>query len=460
MKKVVLFLLISIFLLIGQTIQATAKPILINQILLGQNEGAKNEFIELYNPNDIPINLENYTLKKKSSSGNESVLVSNKSFIGVIPAKSYFLISSPEFGPQIKADLYYSNSNSLSKNNTIILYDNNKEISDKLGYGQVLDFHTQPADLPENNQVLKRIKTDLNSPNNFSDFSIEKNNIQLHNSLGNTITINNYQEEIISTSSSNKNSSTKKGQKNIYYSDLKNYKKLSDGDLITIEGVVSVLPGSLGTQYFYIHNNYKDDTNVYGLQIYNYNKKFPELKIGDYLKINGELVVNENGSVLNYKLKTKEIEDIKIMSSGQEIIRGPIEKIANFQMTDLGNLKKIKGEITQNKTKQIYLDDGQEIMIEIKKGSGISNKIFKEGQEFIVSGILGYSSNQLKLTLIDEKDIEALQKNDEKPLGEVLNDDFWEVENKKYYQKILQYLGLTIIISLIFLIFKKKIIKN
>lgn len=460
MKKVVLFLLFFLFLLTGRATQAVTWPILINQIMLGQNEGAKNEFIELYNPNDTSINLENYALKKKSSSGNEVSLITNKSFTGIISAKSYFLISSPEFGPQIKADLYYSNSNSLSKNNTIILYNNDNKISDKLGYGQVLDFYTQPAVLPENNQILKRVKINLTSPNNLADFLIEEKNIQLHNSSGNIIIINNYQEEIISTSSPSKSKTPKQSQKTIQNSDLKNYKKLSDGDLIIIEGIVSVLPGALGTQYFYIHNNYKDDDNVYGLQIYNYNKKFPELKVGDYLSVNGELVINENGSVWNYKLKTKEVQDIKIISSAQEIVRGPIEKIANFQATDLGNLKKVQGEITQNKTNQIYLDDDQEIMIEIKKGSGISSKTLKEGQEFIISGILSYSSDQLKLTVIDEKDIEPLQKNDEKPLGEVLSDDFWQIEAENHCQKILQYLGLTIIISFIFLIFRKKIIKN
>jgi hypothetical protein len=460
MKKVVLFLLFFLFLLTGRATQAVTWPILINQIMLGQNEGAKNEFIELYNPNDTPINLGNYALKKKSSSGNEVSLITNKFFTGIISAKSYFLISSPEFGPQIKADLYYSNSNSLSKNNTIILYNNDNKISDKLGYGQVLDFYTQPAVLPENNQILKRVKTNLTSPNNLADFLIEEKNIQLHNSSGNIITINNYQEEIISTSSPSKSKATKQSQKTIQNSDLKNYKKLSDGDLIIIEGIVSVLPGALGTQYFYIHNNYKDDTNVYGLQIYNYNKKFPELKVGDHLKVSGELVINESGSVWNYKLKTKEVEDLKIISSAQEIVRGPIEKITNFQATDLGNLKKVQGEITQNKTNQIYLDDDQEIMIEIKKGSDISSEILKEGQEFIISGILGYSSDQLKLTIIDEKDIEPLQKNDEKPLGEVLSDDFWQIEAENHRRKILQYLGLTIIISFIFLIFRKKIIKN
>ena len=163
--------------------------------MIGQNEGAKNEFIELYNPNDFSINLEGYALKKKTISGSESNLISGKNFTGFISAKSYFLISSPEFSKEILADLNYSTTGSLSKNNTIILYDNNKKISDKLGYGEANDFYIQPATEPANNQSLKRIKINLNEANNLTDFIIEEKNIEIRNSKGNIIKINNFQEK-------------------------------------------------------------------------------------------------------------------------------------------------------------------------------------------------------------------------------------------------------------------------
>ncbi len=458
MKKVVLFFLLSIVWLSStDKAQAEIWPILINQIMIGQNEGAKNEFIELYNPNDFAINLEGYTLKKKSASGNESNLISNKAFIGIIGPQSYFLISSPEFGPQIKADLNYSTSNSLSKNNTIILYNYNKEVEDKLGYGEVTDFNFKPATLPENNQALRRTKTNINSPNNFNDFIIEEKFIQIKNTRGDVIKIDNYQEKISSTE---KKTKTSKTIKTMRFSDLKNYKNYDNGDLLTIEGVVSVLPGTLGTQYFYIHYKYSSDKNIYGLQIYNYNKKFPNLKLGDKIIVSGELSITESEAVPNYKLKTKELEDIKIISQNNEIILGEIEKIQNFKTTEIGQLKKIRGEITQNKTNQIYLDDGNEILIEIKKGTGIPSKILKEGQKFIISGILNHSSNKPKLTIINEKHIEALKGENEIPLGEILNDDFWELEKQNNTEKILKYLVVTIILSIIFIIFNKRIIKD
>lgn len=458
MKKVVLFfLLFIIWFSTTNKSKAETWPILINQIMIGQNEGAKNEFIELYNPNNFIINLEGYNIKKKSANGSESNLVSNKAFIGIIKPQSYFLISSPEFGAKIKADLNYSTSNSLSKNNTIILYNNNKEIVDKLGYGEVIDSYSQPAILPENNQILKRIKINIESPHNYNDFSIEEKFTQIRNSKGDIININNYQEKIISSEKNNKkNNNTKTPQ----LSDLKKYKNQQNGDLLVIDGIVSVLPGKLGTQYFYIHSKYPEDNNIYGLQIYNYNKKFPQLEIGDEIRVNGELSITENGSILNYKLKTKELEDIKILSKNNEIPLSEIEKNKNFKITEIGQLKKVKGEITQNKTKQIYLDDDDEIIIEIKKSTGISDKILKEGQEFIISGILNYSSDEPKLIIINEKHIESLREKEEEPLGEVLNDEFWKLEKQNNNKKIMNYLIITIVISVIYLIFNKKIIKN
>ncbi len=462
MKKLILFFLLSLFIIFLSATKTLATqnkslPVLINQIMIGQNEGAKNEFIGLYNPNDFPVDLTGYALKKKSTSGSEANLISNKAFSGIIGAKSFFLISSPEFGHQIFSDLNYSTSNSLSKNNTVILYTDDKEISDKLGYGEVSDFYSQPAVLPENNQILKRNNIELANPNNSFDFIIEKENIVIHNSRSNTINIKNYQEKIIGTETKK---SSIKAIKIPQMSDLKNYKNLENGDLLIIEGIVSALPGTLGSQYFYIHLNYENDKNIYGLQVYNYNKKFPNLKTGDRIRVNGELIINKDGNIKNHKIKTKEIEDIIILSSGNKINLGEIEKIINFKNGDLGNVKKVQGIITQNKTNQIYLDDDDEILIEIKKASGISSKTLREGQEFIISGILGHSSGKLKLSLVSEEGIEPVGQNQEKPLGEVLSDEFWQLQSKNQNRSLLKYLVIITIISVLYFIFHRKIIKN
>src|SRR3989344_449666 len=66
--------------------------VLISEIMAGSDGNSDNEFIELYNPTDSPIPFSGWTLKKKSSTGNESVLVASSRFEGkVLPANKHFL---------------------------------------------------------------------------------------------------------------------------------------------------------------------------------------------------------------------------------------------------------------------------------------------------------------------------------------------------------------------------------
>lgn len=162
MFKAVLFFLIP--LLIGPAQAAESllvddlktPTVFINQIMIGQEAAARNEFIELYNPGSETIDLKGYSLKKKTKSGTESNLVSSKNFSGLILPNSYFLISSPEFCDIIFCDLIYSTSASLSSSNTILLYDADKKVSDKVAYGQAQDFYQEPAPELQANESLVR----------------------------------------------------------------------------------------------------------------------------------------------------------------------------------------------------------------------------------------------------------------------------------------------------------------
>jgi len=78
--------------------EETYLPILISE-LRAWGESSKDEFVELYNPTSVFVNLEGWGLKKKTSNGSESNLVSSVKFSGTIAAFGYFLIA-----PQINED--------------------------------------------------------------------------------------------------------------------------------------------------------------------------------------------------------------------------------------------------------------------------------------------------------------------------------------------------------------------
>lgn len=170
---VVILIFFGIILYFNDLSLASSSTVVINEIMVGQSGASKNEFIELYNNSNSSVDLTGWKLKKKTQSGSESNLVSSSKFIGHIPAKGYFLIAHPDYAGAIQADLAYSGSSySISSNNTVVLYDSEDNIIDKVGYGEASDFESQAATDPANGQSITRAMAGLDTDNNSVDFAI------------------------------------------------------------------------------------------------------------------------------------------------------------------------------------------------------------------------------------------------------------------------------------------------
>ena len=158
-----------------------ADHIVISEIQIG-GEGANDEFIELYNPTDSKVDLNGWDLKRKTKSGTESNVLNN--FEGIIPPRGYFLIvprancgdnkdEACYRGETAKDDEYTTNS-FLAKNNTILLYNGNEDLIDKVGWGEAGDFEGKVISVnPENGESLERKIVDntiRDTDNNNSDF--------------------------------------------------------------------------------------------------------------------------------------------------------------------------------------------------------------------------------------------------------------------------------------------------
>lgn len=155
--------------------QAETMPyIIINEVQIS-GENSNDEFIELFNPADTSIDLKGYKLAKKTKTGStESVLVSAAKFSGTIQARGYFLIAHPNYKDEISADLAYSSSTySVSKDNTIFLYNKDGVLLDEIGFGEVNNANSEnsPAPNSDANQSIERTSF-IDTDNNASDFSI------------------------------------------------------------------------------------------------------------------------------------------------------------------------------------------------------------------------------------------------------------------------------------------------
>lgn len=180
MKRFILFL-VAICLFVPQLSLGSSTSLVISQIQVSGDGGANDEFIELYNPTDLPVSINGWSLQYKSATG-IFPLTSKKNLPDVtIPAKSYFLIAGSSYNGTVAADLVHS-SFSLSgatSGGTIFLVSSTlaltvgdaTEVVDKVAYGDsVTNFPEMlNAPLPPQEKVLLR---SADTDNNSLDFSV------------------------------------------------------------------------------------------------------------------------------------------------------------------------------------------------------------------------------------------------------------------------------------------------
>ncbi|MDP3014362.1 MAG: lamin tail domain-containing protein, partial [Candidatus Subteraquimicrobiales bacterium] len=136
-----------------------ANHLVISEIMAGVGTGRSDEeFIEIYNPTDVQIDLTSYFLKRKNSATATSTqtLVKTDDFQGrIIPAKGFFLIASPEYNATTTPDVRYSYSYRLANtDDVVILYNNNDEIIDEVAYQNIPASKSLERKAWQNNQCL------------------------------------------------------------------------------------------------------------------------------------------------------------------------------------------------------------------------------------------------------------------------------------------------------------------
>jgi PKD repeat protein len=370
--------------------------------LLPNPEGSdeEGEWIELYNEGGAGANLLNWRIEDKSK---KSFEFDSDFYLG---ANMFYLLERPE------SKISLNNSDEV-----IRLYNNLGGLADEIEYEKAVEGQS---------------------------FARSANGAWVWTSI-----LTPGEENVVSEAEINgtkkpasaKASAGKQKNKNGVYlkTTLENVKEFEAGDLVEVAGTVAVLPGIFGSQYFYI-------VGSPGIQVYNYKKDFPDLKVGDYIEAKGELSM-VNGET---RLKTKTAQDIKLIEHRDEPLPEEIssEKLNNDY---IGQLVKIAGEITEKKSSVIYLDDGLgEAVVQIKKNTGISTSDFNEGEALVVAGIVSRSSAGLRILPRSQSDIR--RENDIREvqvLGASSESDEWGIKarNKRVLYYVLISLGGLIIIA-------------
>lgn len=174
------------------------------------------------------------------------------------------------------------------------------------------------------------------------------------------------------------------------------------GTDVKVSGVVTVEPGILGTQIFYI----QDDEA--GIQIYCSKKEFPSgLGVGDVVEVSGEVSESRNEKKVNYST----LEDINIIGSG-EVKAVPVESLGEEVE---GRLVSAEGPILEKDGSKFYLDN--EITIYIKTDTDIDKGDYEEGDVVAVLGIVSQYNEDYRMMPRSKNDIETQSSADASKAG-------------------------------------------
>ena len=147
--------MIFILIVAALTISGRSQTVLISEIQLA-GENARDEFVELFNPSDSPVNLAGWRLRRKTSSGKESNLVTKFPDI-IMPPFTFLLIAHEDYRGEVKADLSYSSTSySVAANNTVLLYNSDGEVVDRVGMGNASEPETSPTLNPDPGKSIER----------------------------------------------------------------------------------------------------------------------------------------------------------------------------------------------------------------------------------------------------------------------------------------------------------------
>ncbi len=383
--------------------------IIINEFLPNpEGSDLKGEWIEIYNQGETRINLLNWRLDDIEGGSKPYTFVDDF----WLRAGRYFVMDRAESG------LALNNSNEAVR-----LFNDLDELIDEVEYEKAIEGESYARGIND-----KWFWTTALTPG-------EDNIISVADS-----------ESVIKVTRSLDSKTKKTKEKVVVETSLEKIKELEVGDLVKVAGIVAVLPGILGSQYFYI-------VGSPGIQVYNYKKDFPNLKVGDYIEVQGELSMSSG----ELRLKTKTSDDFKVIEHREPPIANKLtcEKVNE---ENVGQLISVTGEVVERKSSIVYLDDGtDEILIYIKKATGINAKNIKEGEIITVTGLLGRTKSGIRIM---PRSIDDIIKKDPQThistvgqvLGEVAVSDEWAIAQRDKKLELFKYLlilagGVIIVLS-------------
>lgn len=164
------------------------------------------------------------------------------------------------------------------------------------------------------------------------------------------------------------------------------------GTRLVTDGLVSVIPGILGKQFFYLAGS--------GIQVYLYSAEFPLLSRGDRVRVEGEL--RESGG--EARIKVDETADIAVLD--HSLAPEPHDvSVAQIGEETEAWLVRVSGSVVAAQSSEFTVADRTaEVRVVIQPGTGIATSAHV-GDEVTVTGIVSQTKSGYRLLPRDEVDI-------------------------------------------------------
>jgi len=186
-----------------------------------------------------------------------------------------------------------------------------------------------------------------------------------------------------------------------------------NGIVVTVRGIVTVLPGVLSSQYFYIQDE------VSGIQIYSYYKNFPDLQVGDEIELTGTLSETSG----ERRIKLDQVPAISLIKKSAPIEPEdlPIEQIDESKE---GRYVHISGQVKETSGDTFYVqsrNSDSSVKVIIKESTGINKPKMRRGDSVEISGIVSQYKDEYRILPITQDDVKVITSGDLPLAGPELN---------------------------------------
>ncbi|HEY1584182.1 MAG TPA: lamin tail domain-containing protein [Polyangia bacterium] len=144
--------------------------VVVNEVQVGSAASASDEFIELYNPCAVAVELAGSTLVYRAAGGVTDVIII--SLTKPIAAGGYYLVTGPVFGDLGAPDQSYGSGHLAAVGGGVGLRDGAQLLVDSVGYGTATNAFIEGAVAPSppNGQSLARKPNGADTNHNEVDF--------------------------------------------------------------------------------------------------------------------------------------------------------------------------------------------------------------------------------------------------------------------------------------------------